>query len=276
MSEFDETVATEDIESEPFQHLSLVVDDEGIAWLAVDRPKALNALNSEVVDELRDAVVELVTYEDVHAIVITGAGDKAFVAGADISEFNSLDPMEARELSRNGQDMLATIESSPVPVIAMINGFALGGGLELALACHLRVASDKALLGLPEVSLGLIPGFGGTQRLSRLASPGIAREWVLTGEHVTAAEAYRVGVVNRLASDEELREVTTKLVQTIIKRGPIAVASALEVIRRGLEVGQSEGENLEADAFGLLFATADQKEGAAAFLEKRKPEFQGR
>jgi enoyl-CoA hydratase len=276
MTEFDETVATEDIESEPFQHLSLVVDDEGIAWLAVDRPKALNALNSEVVDELRDAVVELVTYEDVHAIVITGAGDKAFVAGADISEFNSLDPMEARELSRNGQDMLATIESSPVPVIAMINGFALGGGLELALACHLRVASDQALLGLPEVSLGLIPGFGGAQRLSRLASPGIAREWILTGEHVTAAEAYRVGVVNRVASDEELREVTAKLAQTIIKRGPVAVASALEVIRRGLEVGQSEGENLEADAFGLLFATADQKEGASAFLEKRKPEFQGR
>ncbi len=276
MSEFDETVTAEDIESEAFKHLSLDVDDDGVAWLAIDRPKALNALNSEVVDELRDAVVELVGYEDIRAIVITGGGDKAFVAGADISEFTGLDPLEARELSRNGQDMLATVESSPIPVIAMINGFALGGGLELALACHLRVAADTARLGLPEVSLGLIPGFGGTQRLARLASPGVAREWILTGDHYDAAQAQAVGVVNRVVPAAELREATKALAMTIAKRGPVAVASALEVIRRGLESGQSEGENLEADAFGLLFATADQKEGAQAFLDKRKPDFQGR
>ncbi len=276
MSEFDETVTAEDIESEAFKHLSLDVDDDGVAWLAIDRPKALNALNSEVVDELRDAVVELVGYEDIRAIVITGGGDKAFVAGADISEFTGLDPLEARELSRNGQDMLATIESSPIPVIAMINGFALGGGLELALACHLRVAADSARLDLPEVSLGLIPGFGGTQRLARLASPGVAREWILPGDHYDAAQAQAVGVVNRVVPAAELREATKALAMTIAKRGPVAVASALEVIRRGLECGQSEGENLEADAFGLLFATADQKEGAQAFLDKRKPDFQGR
>lgn len=272
----EEEVTIDCMESEEFQFLTVEFDDAGIAWLTINRPKSLNALNSEVIEELRDALVELVSYEDVKAIVLTGAGDKAFVAGADISEFVGMTPHEARALSQTGQDVLGAIESSPVPVIAMINGFALGGGLELAMACHLRVASTGAMLGLPEVSLGLIPGFGGTQRLSRLASPGVAREWVLTGDMYDAAEAHRVGVVNRVAAPEELREATAKLCKTIIKRGPVAVATGLEIIRRGLEVGQTEGENIEADAFGMLFATEDQTEGARAFLDKRKPEFQGR
>lgn len=269
-------VTADSIESEEFQFLEVDIDDAGLAWLTIARPKALNALNSEVIEELRDALVELVSYEDVTAIILTGAGDKAFVAGADISEFVGMTPLEARALSQTGQDVLATIEASPIPVIAMINGFALGGGLELAMACHLRVASTEAKLGLPEVGLGLIPGYGGTQRLSRLASPGVAREWVLTGDMYDAAEGHRIGLINRVAAPEALREETAKLAKAITKRGPIAVATALDVIRRGLEVGQTEGENIEADAFGMLFSTEDQKEGANAFLEKRKPDFQGR
>lgn len=269
-----ETTTTPEV-SEDYRFLQVDVDDAGIAWLTIHRPKSLNALNGEVLDELRDAMVELVSYEDVLAIILTGSGDKAFVAGADITQFVDMEPPEARAMSQNGQDVMATIEASPIPVVAMINGFALGGGLELAMACHLRVASTTAKLGLPEVSLGLIPGFAGTQRLSRLASPGVAREWILTGDMYSAEQAQAVGVVNRVAAPEELRETTATLVKTILKRGPVAVATALEVIRRGLEVGQTEGENIEADCFGFLFSTADQKEGADAFLNKRPPEFQG-
>jgi enoyl-CoA hydratase len=258
-----------------FNCLELEVDDNGIAWLTISREKALNALNTEVLSELNDGLPELFEYDDVKAIVITGAGDKAFVAGADISEFVGMSALEARSLSQSGQEVFSMIEAAPIPVIAMINGFALGGGLELALACHLRVAVEGAMLGLPEVSLGLIPGFGGTQRLSRLASPGVAREWILTGDMYSAEEAMRVGVVNKVASADDLKDVTAKLASTITKRGPIAINAALDVIRRGLEVGQSEGENLESDAFGLLFTTKDQVEGAEAFLEKRKPKFCG-
>ena len=270
----EENVEFEDVQSD-FRHLAAEIDDHGIAWLVIDRQKALNALNSEVIDELREAVAELTDRDDVLALVLTGAGEKAFVAGADIGEMADLSPFEARALSRGGQDLMALIEGSPIPVLAMINGFALGGGLELALACHLRVASADARLGLPEVSLGLIPGFGGTQRLARIAGPAVAREWVLTGDHYSAEDALRVGVVNRVVPAAELREATAKLAGTIAKRGPIAVAAALEVIRRGLEVGQSEGENLESDTFGMLFSTEDQREGASAFLDKRKPEFRG-
>jgi enoyl-CoA hydratase len=270
----EENVEFEDIRAE-YRFVTAEIDDEGIAWLVIDRQKALNALNSDVIEELRDAVADLADREDVYALVLTGAGEKAFVAGADIAEMAELTPFEARALSRAGQDLMALIEGSPVPVLAMINGFALGGGLELALACHLRVASADARMGLPEVSLGLIPGFAGTQRLARIAGPAVAREWILTGDHFGAEEALRVGVVNRVVPAAELREATAKLARTIARRGPVAVATALEVIRRGMEVGQTEGENLESDAFGLLFSTEDQREGARAFLDKRKPEFRG-
>ena len=275
METMDENVDVEDIESE-YKYVHAEVNEDGIAWLVIDRQSALNALNTELIDELREAIAELTDYEDVKVVVLTGAGDKAFVAGADIGELAELTPYEGRAMSRNGQDMMATIEGSPVPVIAMINGFALGGGLELALSCHLRVASEDARLGLPEVSLGLIPGFGGTQRLARLANPSVAREWILTGDHYSAADALAAGVVNRVVPMSGLKEATRELALKIAKRGPIAIAAALEVVRRGLEVGQTEGENLESDAFGLLFATEDQKEGARAFLDKRKPDFQGR
>jgi enoyl-CoA hydratase len=273
MSDFDETVTADDVEAFDFKHLKLTFDDEGVAWVTIDRPKQLNALNTEVVEELRVAVSDLIDDPETEAIVITGGGDKAFVAGADIAELAELSAHEARGLSLNGQDVLATIENCPKPVIAMINGFALGGGLELALACHLRVAATTAKLGLPEVSLGLIPGFAGTVRLARLAGPGVAREWILTGDQYGAEEAHRVGVVTRVAPPERLREEVQKLCATIMKRSPLAVAAALETIRRGQEVGQTEAENLEADAFGMMFTTDDAREGTQAFLEKRKPNF---
>ncbi len=251
------------------------VDADGIAVVTVNRPKALNALNADVLSGLRDAVIELAMDEDVRALVISGAGDKAFVAGADIAAMANMTPSEAREMSHDGQDCFGVMEACPKPVIAAIQGFALGGGLELALACHLRVAAEGSKLGLPEVTLGLIPGFGGTQRLSRIAGPGVAREWILTGDLFDVAEAHRVGVVNRVVSAEELLPSAIALAKTIASRGPVAVRSALEVIRMGLEVGQSAGESMEADAFGLIFATEDMREGTKAFLDKRKADFQG-
>lgn len=276
MSDFDETVTADDVEAYDYKHLKLAFDEDGVAWVTIDRPKQLNALNSEVVEELRICVGDLTDDPETEAIVITGGGDKAFVAGADIGELADLSPHEARGLSLTGQDVLAMIENCPKPVVAMINGFALGGGLELALACHLRVAATTAKLGLPEVSLGLIPGFAGTVRLARLAGPGVAREWVLTGDQFTAEEAHRVGVVTRVAAPDKLREEVKKLCATMQKRGPVAIAAALETIRRGQECGQTEAENLEADAFGMMFSTEDAREGTKAFMEKRKPDFQGR
>ncbi|NQU49940.1 MAG: enoyl-CoA hydratase/isomerase family protein [Planctomycetes bacterium] len=258
-----------------YEHLECDLED-GIATLTVNRPKALNALNSEVLDELRDAIVELAIDDEVMAIMITGAGDKAFVAGADISEMADMTAFEARDHSHLGQDVFATIEACPKPVIAVINGYALGGGLELALACHLRIASSSAMMGLPEVSLGLIPGFAGTQRLARIAGPGVAREWIMTGDSFSAAEAHRVGVVNRVAEPEQLMEAATELTKRIVSRGPLAVQTALEVIRTGLEVGQAQGESAEADSFGLIFTSDDAREGMLAFKEKRKPSFTGR
>ncbi len=276
MSEFDESVNTDDVEAYDYKHIKLAFDEDGIAWVTIDRPKQMNALNSEVIEELRVCVSDLTDDPETEAIVITGGGDKAFVAGADIAELTDMTPHEARGLSLTGQDMLAMIENCPKPVIAMINGFALGGGLELALACHVRVAVNTAKLGLPEVSLGVIPGFGGSVRLARLAGPGVAREWILTGDQFTAEEAHRVGVVTRVVAPEKLREEVQKLCATIQKRGPVAIAAALETIRRGQECGQTEAENLEADAFGMMFTTDDAREGIKAFLEKRKPDFQGR
>ncbi|RMH01366.1 MAG: hypothetical protein D6702_11645, partial [Planctomycetota bacterium] len=261
-------------EEEDFRFLALDTVEDGIARITIERPKALNALNSELLDELHDAVVLLAFAPEVRVILITGAGDKAFVAGADIAEMADLGPLDARSFSHAGQSCFDTIEQCPKPVIAMINGYALGGGLELALACHLRVAATTARLGLPETSLGLIPGFGGTQRLARLAGPGVAREWILTAEMFPAEEAHRVGVVNRVAAPEDLLAATLTLARTLASRAPLAQKAALEVIRTGLQVGQTEGENAEADAFGLVFATEDMREGVQAFLEKRQADFQ--
>lgn len=251
---------------------------DGIARVTIDRPKA-NALNRQVVLELRACFQQLRDDASARAVVLTGAGEKFFVAGADIgglAEFaNHRDALGARDDARLGQDTLAILENLGKPSVAAINGFCLGGGLELALACTLRTASKTARLGLPEVSLGIIPGYGGTQRLARLAGPAIAREWILTGDAFAAEEAHRVGVVNRIFEPAELLAGTEAMVKTILSRGPLAVRYAMEAIARGLETDLAHGQRLEADLFGILATTADTKEGLNAFLEKRAPKFGG-
>jgi len=248
----------------------------GVARLTIDRQQALNALNAETLSEMEAVFNECRDSESVRALVITGAGDKAFIAGADIKELARMTPLSAKDLAYRGQQVLALVEHMGKPTIAMINGFALGGGLELALACNLRTASTTARMGLPEVSLGIIPGYGGTQRLSRVAGPAVAREWILTGDMFGAEEAHRVGVVNRIFPPEELEEGTMKLVDSILSRGPIAVRFAIEAISRGSNMPQREGEILESDLFGLAASTEDMREGMTAFIEKRKPRFQGK
>ena len=248
----------------------------GVAMLTVNRPDKLNALNAATLSEMEQAFEHCRTSESVRALVITGAGEKAFVAGADIKELALMTPLSAKEVAYRGQQVLARVEHMGKPTVAMINGFALGGGLELALACNLRTAATTARVGLPEVSLGIIPGYGGTQRLSRIAGPAVAREWILTGEPFTAEEAHRVGVVNRIFPAAELRAGTLKMVETILSRGPVAVRFAIEAINRGSNIPQREGEILECDLFGLAASTEDMKEGMAAFLEKRKPSFKGK
>jgi enoyl-CoA hydratase len=247
-----------------------------VATLTINRPDKLNALNAATLSEMEQAFEHCRASESVRALVLTGAGEKAFVAGADIRELAQMNPLSAKDLAYRGQQVLARLEHMGKPSVAMINGFALGGGLELALACTLRTASTAARVGLPEVSLGIIPGYGGTQRLVRVAGPAVAREWILTGDQYSAEEAHRVGVVNRLFAPEALREGTMQLVDTIGKRGPVAVRLALETIRRGSNMSQPEGEIIESDMFALAATTDDMREGMGAFLEKRKPIFQGR
>lgn len=249
--------------------------DGGVATITINRPKVLNALNEQTLTELGHAFDAVESDKGVRGVLVTGAGDKAFVAGADINELAKMKAMEAKDKAYFGQQVFAKLESMGKPSVAMINGFALGGGLELALACTLRTMSAAGKLGLPEVSLGIIPGYGGTQRLSRIAGPGVAREWVLTGDMYGAEEAHRVGVVNKVFAPEELEEGTRKLLGTILSRGPVAVRLAMETIQRGQNVSQEEGEVIETDMFGLASTTEDMREGMAAFLEKRKPEFQG-
>lgn len=256
---------------------NLAVDrDGGVATITVDRPKVLNALNQDVLGELAAALDEVASDGEVGCVILTGAGDKAFVAGADINELAAMDPLGAVALATRGQAVVRRLEHLGKPTIAMVNGFALGGGLELALACTLRTASTKARVGLPEVSLGIIPGYGGTQRLARIAGPGVAREWVLTGDMISAQEAHRVGVINRIFEPEELVAGTRSLADAILSRGPVAVRLGMEAITRGQDMAQRDGERMECDMFGLAATTEDMQEGMAAFLEKRKPEFQGK
>jgi len=258
-----------------YQNLLLEITD-GVATLTINRPEKLNALNAATLDELEHAFQHCQGSESVRALILTGAGEKAFVAGADIRELARMTPLSAKDLAYRGQQVLARVEHMGKPTVAMINGFALGGGLELALACNLRTAATTARLGLPEVSLGIIPGYGGTQRLSRVAGPAVAREWILTGDQFLAEEAHRVGVVNRIFAPEELKAGTRKMVDSILSRGPVAVRFAIEAINRGSNIPQREGEILECDLFGLAASTEDMREGMTAFLEKRKPSFKGR
>ncbi len=246
-----------------------------LATLTINRPDKLNALNHATVKEIGDAVERAAADPDVRAVIVTGAGPKAFVAGADIAELARMDPVGGRRTARLGQRVLDSLERLPKPVIAAINGFALGGGFELALACHLRVAADNAVVGLPEVGLGLIPGYGGTQRLARLAGRGRALELILTGRKVKADEALALGLVNRVVPAGEAVHAARELAAQILANGPRAVAYALQAVREGLDMPLAQGQSLEAALFGLLASTADTREGLQAFLEKRRPQFKG-
>jgi enoyl-CoA hydratase len=254
------------------------VDDpeEGIRVVTVDRPEKLNALNAQVLDELGREIATAGTDPALRCVVITGAGEKAFIAGADIGELAKLTPIEGREHSRRGQALLDAIENLPVPTIAAVNGYAYGGGLELAMACAIRVAAENARMGLPETSLGIIPGYGGTQRLARHVGRARAFELVLTSEKgLTAAEAERIGLVNRVVPPGQALSASLEIARKIRANGPTACRYALEAIRRGLDMPLAEGQVLEATLFGLCAATEDMKEGMTAFLEKRPAKFTG-
>lgn len=248
-----------------------------IRTLTVNRPEKLNALNSGVLAELDDAIASAAADSSLRCVIITGAGEKAFIAGADIGELAKLGPVAGREHSRRGQAVLDSIERLPVPTIAAINGYAYGGGLEVAMACTLRVASDNAKMGLPETSLGIIPGYGGTQRLARHVGRAKALELVLTSEKgVTAAEAHRIGLVNQVVPAGRAHAAALEIATKIAANGPVAVRYAMEAIRTGLDMTLLEGQVLEATLFGLCASTEDMKEGMTAFLEKRPARFTGR
>ncbi len=248
---------------------------DGLARITVDRPDKLNALNGTVIAELGDAVTRIETDAAVRGVILTGSGQKAFVAGADIVELTVQTPMEGRTRSRLGQQVFRRLELCGKPVIAAVNGFALGGGCELAMACHIRIASEHARFGQPEVKLGIGPGYGGTARLPRLVGKGRALELLLTGGMIDAAEAYRIGLVNRVVPADRLLAEAEALLRTILDNGPLAVRACLEAVEAGLETNLDQALLLEANYFGLLSATADMREGTKAFLEKRKPVFKG-
>lgn len=254
----------------------LVTKEENIALLTINRPKVLNALNAETVEEIGQAMEQLEADADVKVIIITGAGERAFVAGADISFMSKLTPLEARNFARKGQQVLSKIENLSKPVIAAINGFALGGGCELAMACDIRVASENARLGQPEVNLGIMAGFGGTQRLTRLVNPGWAKEILFTADQYDARTAQSIGLVNHVVPAEQLLDFCRNMANRIAQRGPLAVRLSKEAVNEGLEMDLEKALAHEADLFGVLFSTTDRQEGIAAFLEKRKPEFQGK
>ena len=256
-----------------YETLTYAVSDR-IATITVNRPDKLNALNDRVIDELGQAIDAARADAAVGGVILTGAG-RAFVAGADISELEKHGAVSAKALAQRGQNVFRRFETSPKPTIAAVNGFSLGGGCELAMSCHIRIASDAAKFGQPEVKLGLVPGYGGTQRLTRLVGRGRAMQLLLTGEMIDAQEAYRIGLVNKVVPGAELIGTATSMLQTILANGPLAVAHCIEVVDRGYDITLEEALTLEATAFGLLAATEDKREGTRAFLEKRAPGFTG-
>jgi enoyl-CoA hydratase/carnithine racemase len=247
-----------------------------IAYVTVNRPKVLNALNTPTWTDLHAAFQDAKADASVHGVILTGAGDKAFIAGADITELAHVDAYEAEESSRFGQGVLDLIENLGKPVIAAINGFALGGGCETAMACTIRIAVEHAKFGQPEVKLGLLPGGGGTQRLPRLVGKGRALQLILTGETISAQEAYRIGLVNEVVPAANLIARAEAILKQISANAPIAIKFSLEAANKGMDTSQAEGFALEASYFGICAATEDKKEGTAAFLEKRAPQFHGR
>ncbi|HET7791380.1 MAG TPA: enoyl-CoA hydratase-related protein [Gemmatimonadales bacterium] len=249
---------------------------DGIAFITINRPDKLNALNDQVVAELGQAADRLAAEGAIRGAILTGAGPKAFVAGADIADLAKQGPFDGKARAQRGQGVLRRIETCGKPVIAAVNGFALGGGCELAMACHLRVASENAKFGQPEVKLGIAPGYGGTQRLPRLVGKGVALELILTGEMIDAKEAYRIGLVNKVVPAADLLAESEKMLRGILSMGPLAVRLSMEAVDSGLEMTLDEGLLLEANHFGLLAATHDMKEGLTAFLEKRAAKFEGR
>lgn len=250
--------------------------EENFAILYINRPAALNALNKDTLEEIRQALGVVAEDNSISGLIITGAGTKAFIAGADIAYMQPLSAAEARAFASFGEATFRMIELLEKPVIAAINGFALGGGCELAMACDIRLASEKALFGQPEVGLGVIPGFGGTQRLSRLIGEGRSKELIYTADTIKADEAYRLGLVNHIYPPEVLMEEAKKMLKKIASKAPLAVAYAKYTIGRGMQVDLDSSMGIESDMFGMCSATADQKEGMTAFLEKRKPVFQGK
>ena len=258
-----------------YENLLVSVSDR-IATITINRPKSLNALNPSTIRELSAVLEEIAAREDVGVVLLTGAGEKAFVAGADISEMRSFTTVQALEFSLFGQGVLERIERLPQPVIGVINGFALGGGCELAMACDLLIASDTAKFGQPEVNLGIIPGYGGTQRLPRLVGRNLAKEMVLTGEMISAQRAYEIGLVNRVVPQADLMNAAREVGAKILSKGPIAVRTAKMAMNRGLDLDLSNACALEANAFAVGFSTADRVEGMTAFLTKRKAVFTGK
>ena len=254
----------------------LVDKRDGIGYVTINRPKVLNALSIKTVKELTDAFEKLAKDKKVGVVILTGSGEKSFVAGADIPEFAKLKPDGARDYAIRGQRLLNLIERLGKPVIAAVNGYALGGGCELAMACTIRIAANNALLGQPEVNLGLIPGYGGTQRLPRLVGKGRAYELILSAKPIDALAAERMGLVNKVVPQADLMSTCEKMAKTIAKRGPLAVKYCLEAVDRGLNMSLDDGLALEADLFGLVFGSKDVREGVKAFTEKRNPDFKGK
>jgi len=244
--------------------------------VTINRPDKLNALNNQTINEIEDVIKSIKSNPDIFIVVITGSGEKAFVAGADIAELNNLEVISAKEFSEKGNRVFRSIETLDKPVIAAVNGFALGGGCELALACHIRIASDNAKFGQPEVNLGIIPGYGGTQRLSRVINSARALEMILTGDMISADEAFRIGLVNKVYPQAELLNKTLELAEKIASKGQQAIRFALKAVKATDNMSLSEGLSYEASLFALTCGTEDFKEGTSAFLQKRKPDFKNR
>ena len=260
----------------PYSHILFQVEESGIALLTVNRPEKLNALSGAVIGELADAFGRVANDPAIRAAILTGAGEKAFVAGADIGELAALSPYEARAFALRGQAVFRQLETCGKPSVAAVNGFALGGGLELAMACTVRFASEDARLGQPEVKLGIIPGYGGTQRLPRLVGRGRAMELLLAGDPIPAAEAYRIGLVNAVMPQAELLDYCRAWLRKVLGNGPLALGLVMDAVDTGLASGLAEGLRFEAAAFGVSAATEDSKEGTRAFLEKRRAAFTGK